>query len=576
MTHFWKLSGIQPDVVLVLLLMLMYDRFFGRIGGRASRPMISRSPILRHLLAVLNASQEFPYFNSKQYNMMLMCHGHVFHVVRTIFGHTTYVNHGMYAMMMKKMMKHMLSHIACNPEIVAGFPRSFPNIMAYPQVSDPPIQMSINIGNLSGFILSSIWDICSLITTLPKPLAILDIKISNLSEESERRDYRTMILFVLLRDLFMEKNPIFLLLCKSIHTNARYNTSIRAEFKNARGSPDFLRCMKYFMHISSMVFPELGDRDPMHQDFDWCLEIIDQIYMNISNMRNDYWHFISMVFRTERVNSVLRLIRGGPTKYFHSHVDTPLCFKLECPPQLEEATIQETRQRLFNVLRTTVKLSVIPVSLLQNLESRINMHMEDDLWKIKSKYVRLFFLLCTFIQLVQSDHPHLAFLFDSFVFVKTHQQTDEFKELQVFFDLGRGQDHSLRLFDKLFQHFCNFAEPSLGFSEKTKRSFIELFDLMMRILADNRFLEDFSKFMTKVAMKLLRSPRIDSLIDKFITHLARQHPEFTHQILPYRRLTCCDCGYYLPLNYDNEMCENCEDHRELRESSDDEHYKSRW
>jgi hypothetical protein len=71
----WYLAGVHPDVVMVLLLMLMYDRFLGQIGGRSFRPMILGSPIVPHLFALLGDTRDFPFFARSELLRMLACGG---------------------------------------------------------------------------------------------------------------------------------------------------------------------------------------------------------------------------------------------------------------------------------------------------------------------------------------------------------------------------------------------------------------------------------------------------------------------------------------------------------------------
>jgi hypothetical protein len=128
MPRFFNLAGVTPEVFILFLLMLKYDHFFGQIGGRVStKLMILGSPIVHHLLAMLEDTRVFPYFETKHHNMMLMCHGHVFHFVTAICGQPNNANRSMRAMVINHILNHILSRIACDPAIALGASPSDPS-----------------------------------------------------------------------------------------------------------------------------------------------------------------------------------------------------------------------------------------------------------------------------------------------------------------------------------------------------------------------------------------------------------------------------------------------------------------
>ena len=551
MPHFWKLSGIQPDVVLVLLLMLMYDRFFGRIGGRASHPMISRSPILRHLLAILEDTQVFPFFARDDLMRMLMYHGQVLRVVRAICGPTTYVNRNMHGSIMRIILNRILRCIPSN------FEASMENILAYPIRRESQLLVSLETFHSRNVRVLNIWVFLSLIKgVLPEPQAILDISRSDLNE-SQQEHYGKIFLVTLFRKLFIERNKVFLLFCKIFHQKEKFVEEERLlgnlclqfkeEFNRARGSRDFQLFMQYFESISTS-FP--GTRYPMDSEITWCFKIMNIFYRMMYYTFDDYWKFVDMVFRNESVDGVLSLLEKGCEPFFCKHVNQPFEVTLEYPaqyPAQSEGTPQQ--MVLFQTLRLA-HLIDIPRDLLRELNERKNSYLNNDPLRVRNTWSRLLFLLCTFIQLVQSKHPHICFLLDSFIFMRT-SQASRLDQLAMLIDIGNMQVEGLLMFDELLHHFCSFSNPIAGFSDMTERSFLGLFDLMICILSDNHFFADFSQFLSR------SGGHTSSSIDEFIVNLQQKFPQFVTQILPFQCTTCFQCGDLLSPDRDEYMCDNC-------------------
>ena len=111
MPKFWNLAGVHPDVFMALLLMLMYDRFLGQIGGRSFHPMILGSAIVPHLFAVLEDTRDFPFFLTTERLKMLAYAGTSVHLVRALCGQTTCVKRMFHLQVMRMIIKSVVRGI---------------------------------------------------------------------------------------------------------------------------------------------------------------------------------------------------------------------------------------------------------------------------------------------------------------------------------------------------------------------------------------------------------------------------------------------------------------------------------
>jgi hypothetical protein len=580
MPRFFNLAGVTPEVFILFLLMLKYDHFFGQIGGRVStKLMILGSPIVHHLLAMLEDTRVFPYFETKHHNMMLMCNGHVFHFVTAICGQPNNANRSMRAMVINHILNHILSRIACDPAIALGLEVSIRNMMEYPLRRESQLRVSIYTARLfSDFRVSTIWELLSLFAVLPDPQAIQDMTSDGL-DEYMRMHYGIIKLIALFRNLFVQKNPVFLLFCKFFHKKRklfeqnRSDRYLRIKFKQKferarRSSPNQYQVLvQYFAHISRF-FPKTKIKNPMHQEIDWCLEMIGMVYSQMMDIPDYYWRVVTMVFRSESIDVVHSLLKSSESSS-HNLSHLPLEFTLDYPEQ-SEGIRQEILQPLFKALRRAHSL-VIPRNLFDFLEEQINAYLDNDPLRVRNKWSRLLFLFFTFIKLVQKNHPHLCFLLESFVFIRTNQAR-HLDQLAILLDLGRGLPISifqdLGRFNELLQHFCSFTNPTAGFSETNEKSFLGLIDLMMCMLSNNHFIADFSEFLTNIPVG---SRWLNIPINGFIHRLQFSYRTFVDQIQPFRHTNCLECNCLLDYDCDR-LCSHCEliaDAQENDEYDDD-------
>jgi len=278
----------------------------------------------------------------------------------------------------------------------------------------------------------------------------------------------------------------------------------------------------------------------------------------MKNSSNNGWQFFAEVFESKTVDGVLSLLEKGYEPISYRRLDGEpftLKFTLQYPPNGTSPNAKLLKWNKWNISQALKKAYSfrIPEHLLQILGRLSDTYLSNI---TMSKGSRLLFLLCTFIQLVQSNHPHLCFLLDSYIFMKTSQS--RLDQLAIFLNVGHAQEFELQSFDRLLYHFCSFSNPNGGFSEMTERKFIELFDLMMRIFSNNNFLYLLSELLSNEQsihdFSELLSYRISGHAS--IHHLALRYPAFVTQIFPCRNIYCSECDALLPPDR-VEMCVNC-------------------
>lgn len=527
----WILSSVlQGTNLLVLSMMWMYDRhFLNQTGGRSFRPMIPESSTINlHLFAILEDTRRLSLFSCDELMFILMHHGLMIHLLHRICGITSLTRdtHGrIMRIIMNRVLRYSISHRSCYSQIQVVV-KSF-----YSRIYHPL--------NISFFL--------NLIVVLPKPQAILHMSSSGLSDY-QMENYEIVALMALFRDLVDRKNRVFSLFYKFVMEEESSESAIRCrqfekDFRQARRSRDYKVFKKYFEFISKFLFSEI--RHPMHSEIRWCLDIMYIFLTKMKNSSSNNWQFFAEVFETKSVDGVFSLLEKGCERFSYKSFQEPftLKFTLQYPPNQPDRISPRATWLKMNISQALEKAYSfrIPKHLLQILENSSNSYLRNI---ISSKWSRLLFLLCTFIELVQSNHPHLCFLIDSYIFMKTSQSRC-LNQLAIFLNVGHAQEFKLQSFDRLLYRFCNFTSTNTVFSDINERRFIELFDLMMRILSNKNFLDLLSD---------LLSDR--QSINDFIHHLAPRYPQFVTQIFQCRNTYCSECGEFL-LPDCTEMCERC-------------------
>ena len=543
MPRSWIPSSVQVPNLLVLSMMWMYGRFLGQNGGRSFLSMIPESSTInQRLFAILGDTRHLSLFSSDELVFILMHHGLMVRLIRCICGLTgltTNVNRNTHGrimwIIMNRVLRYAISHRSCNSQIQLGVKHFYPRVYQ-------PIKIS--------FFLS-------LIVFLPKPQAILHMSSSGLSDY-QMENYKIVALIALFRELTVEKNGVFSLFCNFVMEEESSESAIRCrqferDFRRARGSRDYTLFKQYFEFITKFLFSEI--RHPMHSEIHWCLDIVYLFLtkMKMKNGSNNEWQFFAAVFESKTAADVLSLLEKGREPISYRQPFT-LTFTLPYPLNETSYFARFLRRNISQALEKAYSF-------------RIHQHLPQILGRLSdtylsnitmSKWSRLLFLLCTFIELVQSNHPHIGFLVDSYIFRKTNQSR-RLDQLLIFLNLGHAQESELQGFDRLIYHVCRFLNPNADFSDIAERNFVELFDLMIRILSNNNFLVLFSELLSN-----------DNLIDdlsnllsykisgsELIHHLAIRYPfDFVNRIFPCRNIYCSECDALLPPDC-VEMCESC-------------------
>jgi hypothetical protein len=343
----------------------------------------------------------------------------------------------------------------------------------------------------------------------------------------------------------VERNNVFSLVCKLVMAKRRSASAafcrlIENDFLGTFYDKDREVFKKYFEVISGF-FLFSGIRHEMHSEIRWCSDIVD-IFLTKMNSSSNRWHFFAAVFESKTADGVLSLLEKGCEEISKPFI---VNFTLQYPPN----GIGWFRKWEISQALDKASSFRIPKDLLQILAKLSNSYLSNITMSIGS---RLLFLLCTFINFVQSNHPHLCFLIDSYISNTTSHQ------LSIFLNVEHAQKSELQSFNELLYRFCRFSNPNTNFS--IEKNFFAFFDLMKAILLNNNFLVNFSELLSNQQLinefsELLSYKRTGH---DFISRLSliRQYPGFVNRISPCRNIYCSECDALLPPDR-VEMCENC-------------------
>lgn len=582
----WYLAGVHPDVVMVLLLMLMYDRFLGQIGGRSFRPMILGSPIVPHLFALLGDTRDFPFFARSELLRMLACGGACMHLVRTICGPTTHVNRMFHGKVMRMILHRVVSRTLENPAIASSLALSFSAISIYPlEIPVADLCLSIN-SHLSPDC--TIWEIFSLLSVLPGANAICRISTEDFTP-SQQEIYDKVYFVENIRGLI--RNRVFIMVCKFFHRQKKSSSNpvrfscfaptrkllpsrqFHAEFEKLRRTPDFLEFMDC---MRSLSFTFLEPYERKQPDFILCWRVVEVFYAKMTACN---WNFMSRLLREDDEDSVIKLLKCCPV----SKVDNPLSFSLSFPDNSADGSGLQFLSILRRGINSLPSVSM-PEGILRYLRKKNNTKFNQD---AKSQFYRIMHILCNFIDFLASDSPHRAFISSCVVFLKSNQDAT-FRDLEIYLDLLK-MDSTDCGFYSILSDFCNFANPSMHCTEMTKRSFLCFFDLMRDVLSHERFMEKFSILLRQL-MRNKNEESIDSFINQRISNPERY--QFLCQMQPFKFTRCLVCrdplsqeNYDPRFRYDehdNGLCDDCEQLREEDEELESweayerNHGPSRW
>jgi hypothetical protein len=568
MPHFWNLSGIHPDVVMVLLLMLMYDRFLRPIRGRSSHPMILGSAIVPHFFALLEDTRVFPFFARSDRLRMLAYAGTSMHLVRAICGPTIYATRDINCRVMQMILGRVVSCTLGNPAIASTIALSFSAISSYPlEIPVADLCLSIN-PHLSPDC--TIWEIFSLLSVLPVANAIRRISTEGFTP-SQQEIYDKVYFVESIHGLI--GNRVFIIVCKFFHKQKKSlpnpgrlswfepvrqflpSRQFRAKFEELQRTPDFQEFMEC---IHSLAVTFLQPQDRKQPDFMLCWRVIEVFYESMTACN---WNFMSRLLGEEDEDSVIELLEEGCPD---SEVESPLSFSLSFPDNSANGSglpfLSILRRGIYSL--PSVRM---PKELLKLLRKKKNRKFDED---AKSQFYRIMHILCHFINFLTSDSPHRDFISSCIVFLKSNQEAT-FRDLEIYLDLRKMDPSTVCDFCNIFSDFCNFANPSMHCTEMTKRSFLCFFDLMRDVLSHERFMEKFSILLHQ----LMRKKYVESIHDLIDTFINRRIStpgkyQFLCQMQPFQFTHCSECraplsrdNYNPRFRYDdrdNGLCDDCD------------------
>lgn len=570
MPKIWNLAGVHLDVFMALLLMLMYDRFLGQIGGRSFRPMILGSGIVPHLFALLRDTCVFPFFARSELLKMLAYAGTSMHLVRALCGQTTCVNRMFHGKVMQMILRRVVSCTLGNPVIASSLALSFSAISSYP-LGIPVANLCLSINpHLSPDC--TIWEIFSLLSVLPSANAIR--RVSTEGFTPSQQEIYDKVYFVENISLLIG-NRVFIMVCKFFHKQKKSlpnpgrlscfepvrqflpSRQFRVEFEKLRRTPDFKELMECIRSLS-VTFLQPQDRN--QPDFMLCWCVVEVFYEKMTACN---WKFMSMLLGEDDEDSVLELLEEG---CLDSEVDSPLSFSLSLP----DNSADSSGLQFLSILRRSVHSlpSVgIPEALLEYLHKKKNRKFDEN---AKSQFYRIMYILCNFINFLTSDSPHRDFICSCIVFLKSNQD-ETLQDLQIYLDLSKDCG-----FYRILLDFCNFADASMHCTEITKRSFLCFFDIMRNILSHERFMGKFTRLLNELKRKKKGDP-IDYLINTFINRRS-SNPEryqFLKLVQPFKFTDCSEC--HAPLSrenykpwfrydeHDNGLCDDCDARRTMED-----------
>ena len=562
MPHFSILLPLSRVVkgtnMVVLFLLMMYDAVLREICGNSVCPMIPDSQaVIPHIIAILRDIRGFSFFSRDELFFMLMHHGMFIHLLRGICM-PKYLLHKSRGVIMRSIMNRVLRR--WYPYLVGR--RTDPLILdimkSYPITWVKSQLLDIKVVSFHHRLAAShgLRFFLRLLVLLPKPqAAIRKIFKHDLASCDQMENYKKVVLFALFRELAIEKNEVLMLLCKfldlSYGIEKRSINPLRIQFEEdfcrARTSRrDYRKFRRFFDLISEFYDIKLTSS---FYEMDWCLFILDFFLENIWDNHWSDWQFFAEVFKTKTVDGVLSLLETG---FYTKDVDVETHFTLRCklefPPNQSDGTSPAKLQLKMNVFYAlqnarSLKLDVYYLYINDQDLDIMTYYSFTDITVLR--WSHLLSLLFAFIELVQSNHPHLSFLIESYIFVKSHSTS--FDPLVNFLDLGHVQE--FREFDTIFHTFRRISNSAAEFSHKTAEElFIEFFDLMLNILSNKNFFEYFEGY------TLYRRS-----LHGFIDHLMHKYSHLVDQIQLYY-LFCCECSKRLPPDRAKfcEICYSCD------------------
>ena len=555
MPHFkttpWYLPGVPKGFFMMLLLMLMYDTFLGKISRKPFCPMILGSPIVSHFLAILRDVHDFPFFSTSEHLRILAHCGHVLHLVRKICGKNS--NRPISFRVMQITLDYIVRRTFCNPKIVSSIEKSIAAIMGYPlMLHKCYICISVNFSYMND--KNTIWEKLAVVKSLSDPPAgILNMTIVGFTACQQRR-YQNINILIIFRRLFAMRNKLFVLLCNLTQKYIEYwekgksnddlddfRDSFKSMYKKLRKNPDFPIFAHYMTCLSNMCLTQEHLSMSM---FNRCLILIEFFSQNMNDARE--LCLLSRILSAKNLEVVFQLLDENPGDLqIEGHLQLQSDLKY---PLLIRAEGSSCRMDIFKKLK--LLHSFDPEQHIYSL-----IYICDDQLKTKSKLARLLLILFMFISFVKSNDEHLSFICEWFIFMKDNK-ISKCPTLALFLDLQRGRES--HVFHDVLSYFCKFAISSMRCSEMTERTFLSFFEMIVRVISHEQFVHRLQV--------LLEIPGIDveSLIDDLNDF---NFSELLDQIKPFRK-THCYCSRSIDEDDEDDddgVCWECKREEDMSE-----------
>jgi hypothetical protein len=488
MQNLWDvlyLAGVHPDFVKVLLLILMYDRFLGQIGGRSFLPMISNSPNVPRFFELLRDTCVFPVFRTGNLLEMLAYAGSSIHLVRAICGPT----HGNRFFHMKNMKMMSMQMILCR--IVR---RTLHNLNRKMILEESLTKLTKYFAEEEFFSMEiipppfflpkeySIWKVLSLLLVLPEPsLELVNLSTIGLTTQ-QLSAYNAIYLLCTMRDMYRSENSSFYAFCIFFdeHTTQSANGGRGVHGRAIFDPCDYQAFMNLVDELLILFFPKKEERS--RDDHQKCIQIFDLFYQKMKEISD--WNSISILLTSQDEEYIQERLAEFPFRFKNKTFQVDLGFPIFMPPV-------ELKIKFFKLVKEAKQIVVSDI-LLEVLSVLVNQKSESD---AESRLYRLMFIFFRFLKFIQADTLECNFVFACLVASYSRRP---FWVCDIYVDLHGWQAKYGGDFYEFFSDFCEFADPRMHCIQMTKKSFLSFFKLMRDVLCDKNFISRLSEFLEEV------------------------------------------------------------------------------
>jgi hypothetical protein len=476
------LASVHPDVIMVLLLMLMYDRFLAQIGGRSFRPMILGSPIMPRLFELLRDTCDLPFFSTTERLRILAYAGTSLHLVSTFCGPPTYTNHNMNGRIMQMIFGSIVRRTLHKLNSAMILQKSMTALANYHKEEE---FFSMKIIPPPFFFphLYNIWKVLSLLLVLPEPSFEL-VSLSTIGLTTQQLSaYKTMYLLCTMRKMYESDNSAFIGFC--IFFDKHMNPQSANGGRDIHGggifdSRDYQAFMTLVTELLDLFFPEEEERS--RGDHEKCIQIFNLFYDKMKQISD--WNSISKLLTSQDEEYILVSLAEFPFQSKDEYFEVNLGLPIFTPPIDLEIMFFKFLKKAKRIMGSDLLLKV--------LSELVNQKFESD---AESRLYRLIFIFFRFLKFIRADTLECNFVFTCLVALYSGRS---FWVCDIYIDLHGWQAKCGGDFYEFFSDFCKFADPKMHCIQMTKRSFLSFFKLMRDVLSDEHFISQLSEFLEGV------------------------------------------------------------------------------